>query len=279
MHQNILGMKPLKLTVIIVLLVLVTALAIIICKRNTSQPTDQQTVYSASKKDVSIEVNGTNRQYISYTPTRVTKLLVILHGGGGSYTKIDKSTELSVHLSDSDETILLYPNAVDENWNDGRLNTDGTTLRTTKDSEFIDQLITMFQNKYNISTRNTTLGGISNGAIFSNYYGCQTSRVGNVFSVVGSFPISNPRIQTCANSSVNSIISINSIVDPLVKFDGGSVGFRDNRGETESVVITREIWKNSGKNILTYDLKTEGHIWPKSELDATAILLNELKSS
>jgi poly(3-hydroxybutyrate) depolymerase len=246
-------------------------------KKPFKQATNNTKDYRALKTNIKTEVDGVQRQYYIFIPPNPSKLLVILHGGGGSYNKIDNSTELSDRLKTDSGVVLVYPDAIDKNWNDGRLDDTGKPLRNANDSEFITQIIDKYQSEYNISPQNTTLGGISNGAIFSNYYGCGASNVSKLFLVVGNMPVTDPFITNCANSSVQNILALNSKIDPIIKFDGGRVGLRGGLGEVLSVEKTSNIWSSSGKNIKNITLTQEGHVWPTEEVKATDLLLDLVK--
>jgi poly(3-hydroxybutyrate) depolymerase len=248
--------------------------------RNTEQKYQTQKIENAKlynqKISGSITTSEGTRKFSSYVPPSPTKLLLVLHGGGGSNDKIDQSTGLSKTFQNEDQTILVFPQAIDNNWNDGRVDNKGELLRKTDDLDFVDKLITQFQQDYNIETKNTTISGLSNGAIFSNYYGCNTNKVAKIFSVVGSFPISEPIIKGCSNSSVERILMVNSNNDRIVKNKGGNVGPM-NLGQTQSVDTAIAIWSNSGKSIKNYYLNKEGHVWPRDEIDASKLLLEFTK--
>ncbi|MGL4759459.1 MAG: hypothetical protein ACRCXZ_09045 [Patescibacteria group bacterium] len=221
----------------------------------------------------SIEVNGLIREYAIHTPEKPTKLLLVLHGGGGDFKRIDQLTALSPQLAKNKDVILVYPNAIDNNWNDSRIDENGILIRKTDDVEFINNLIKKYQKQYQIPTSQTTISGISNGAIFANLYGCNSNLVGKLYSVVGSFPITAQTISTCPTTSIKEVTIINSLADKMVKYSGGPVGFNGQRGSVMSVEDTRKIWQNSSVLINKITLNQEGHIWPKSEFDATEDLV------
>ena len=72
----------------------------------------------------SLPHNGLKRTYhlhipSSYRESIAAPLVVALHGGGGNGNKMAQLSGLSL-LSDENGFIVVYPDAVERHWNDGR---------------------------------------------------------------------------------------------------------------------------------------------------------------
>ena len=70
-----------------------------------------------------IDVNGVERDYLLHVPASYSRekpvpLVFSFHGGGGTSTVGERFTKFS-GLSDREGFIVVYPNALYKNWNDG----------------------------------------------------------------------------------------------------------------------------------------------------------------
>jgi polyhydroxybutyrate depolymerase len=194
-------------------------------------------------------IEGNQRQYYQYTPKNPQKLLIVMHGGATTYDTVANSTQLSVKLSENDGVVLVYPDAINKNWNDGRLNSDGSLLHKSNDIDFIAAIINDITNTYSIPTEQVTIGGISNGSIFSQYFACGGGKVGKVFGVVGSLPFTEAGDNlTCDKTNVKNVVLIHGTKDPLMPFSGGKIaglgGRVGNLGEVFSAEKTANLWKS-----------------------------------
>lgn len=261
--------------------------------------------------------SGQPRSYKYYAPDSPDKMLIVLHGGGGSFDQIDGTTNLSNKLKPEDKTILIYPNAIDKNWNDFRTN-DGNPLSSSSDNEFIAELTNTFRKKYNVTNTNVFYAGISNGAIFLHQFLCDRNDFGGFLSIVGSFPVTPLELQ-CSHQGNAEIVLFHGTADKLIPYNGGKVA-GGKRGEVESAEKTVGRWTNAlkctveveersqnikpdGTKLVTKDYRCEqglvthyiiengGHNWPDEEnnriinftgavsleVDATEVLLGMMK--
>ena len=101
---------------------------------------------------------GIKRTYMVHLPAAYTgdkslPLFIALHGGGGDGEKAEKISRIS-HQSNKEEFILVYPDAVGRNWNDGRAVKKYLSHRKNIDDVgFISALIDKLRNEYAIDTR------------------------------------------------------------------------------------------------------------------------------
>ncbi|MBZ0202000.1 MAG: hypothetical protein K8I03_03180 [Ignavibacteria bacterium] len=196
-----------------------------------------------------IVVDGIEREYILHIPknyegTALTPLVMVFHGGGGTASQIQGHTKFD-KLSDKENFMVVYPNAVDKNWNDGRI---GDKLPMDRDDvKFISVLIDTLSALYKIDTKRVFSTGISNGAFFSIYLAYKLStKILAIAPVCGSIPENLSK--DFKTEYPVSLLLINGTKDPLVKYDGGAVGFKDDesgRGTSIAAEWTIKIWQKN----------------------------------
>ncbi len=220
-----------------------------------------------------IIIDSLTRNYAVYEPKSVSKILILMHGGGGNYSKIVGNTKITEYFDINDNTLLIVPNGIDNNWNDERVTSNGSLVHKVDDEVFINNLIDIYAKKYSVNVTNIYLIGLSNGGIFTHNYACKHANVGNIFTVVGNFPVTSAPL-LCTTSNVNNVLMLNSPNDQVVPYEGGAVGgYRKAKGFVLSVTETVKIWQKNGV-VLQKDFSS-GHEWPMtSEINATNELFN-----
>lgn len=193
-----------------------------------------------------ILVDGVEREYILHIPEKIIQnkqpLVICLHGGGGNNKQMKRFVNFD-ELSDKEGFFVVYPNGQDKQWRDGRT-IEGVNF-IYDDVKFISCLIDSLASKYQIDTSRIFSTGISNGGFMSFALAYKLNE-----KILAIAPV-------CANISEAikdefkldkpvSLLLINGTDDPLVKYDGGAVGFGDmgNRGESISTDETIRMWKN-----------------------------------
>ncbi len=203
-------------------------------------------IYAADDITGKFTVDGLEREYILHLPknygSEPLPLVMVFHGGGGNAEQIKDHTKFN-KLADKENFIVVYPNAVDKNWNDGRI---GDKLPMDRDDvKFINMLLDTLIANYKVNSKRVFSTGISNGGFFSFYLALKLSnRILAIAPVAANIP-DNLKDSWKTESPV-SLLLINGTKDPLVKFDGGSVGFWEddggNRGKSISTSWTIKIW-------------------------------------
>ncbi len=206
-----------------------------------------------------ISVDGLDREYIlhlpkSYDGNAQLPLVMVFHGGGGTAKQMKSHSKFN-KLSDRENFIVVYPNAVDKNWSDGRI---GDKLPMQRDDvKFISNLIDTLSAKYKIDTRRVFSTGISNGGFFSFYLALKlSSKILAVAPVTANIP-ENLKDSYKPEFPV-SMLLINGTDDPLVKYDGGPVGFKSDeggRGTSLSTNETIEIWTRNNNCTLNSNVE------------------------
>jgi polyhydroxybutyrate depolymerase len=254
----------------------------------------------------SLSFGGLSRSYRIHIPPghdrRIPRpLLLVLHGGGGTGENMIKLTLGGFDkLADEEGFVVVYPDAVEKNWNDGR-NGDETGYRAHQekidDVGFIAALIDTLQKELNIDPRRVYVTGISNGAMMSYRLACELSaKIMAAAPVAGNVPQSIA--SGCAPARPVSILMISNTKDPLMPFTGGDVTgpfgkkklgqvlsaqqsialwvksnqcssvpqitAEPDRDPADGTRVRREIYSGGreGTEVILYAIEGGGHTWP-----------------
>jgi polyhydroxybutyrate depolymerase len=177
-------------------------------------------------------------------------LVIALHGRGGNGESMILVTRKGFNkLADKDGFFVVYPDGIELNWNDGRMDeeaNDRAHRENIDDVGFISALIDSMIKDYNIDPGRVYVTGISNGAIMSYRLACELSyKITAIAPVDGNIP--NMLLHECSPTRPVSVLAINNVNDPLVPFEGGdiySIFHRIKLGKVLSVNESVEFWVN-----------------------------------
>jgi polyhydroxybutyrate depolymerase len=213
------------------------------------------------------------RTFIIYIPSSYDKtvqlpLVIALHGRGANGASMIILTHKGFNkMADNDGFIMVYPDGIELNWNDGRMDeeaNDRAHRENIDDVGFLSALIDSMIKDYNIDPKRVYVTGISNGAIMSYRLACELSdKITAIAPVDGNIP--NLLFPECSPSEPVSVLSINNTDDPLVPFEGGYIyGIRKiNLGKVLSVNESIEFWVDRNKCSVTPDVTEEPDMDPK----------------
>lgn len=205
----------------------------------------QNAISDASPQKKEILSDGRKRSYwISIPPTcRTSKdcpMVFAFHGGGGEGRDMDQRLQLSKEANIR-KMILVLPNGVDKNWNDGRpeINAD------IDDVAFVEQILRDLAPLRSPQTP-VFLLGLSNGGQFVFRLACERRRT-QAFqafaTVVSNF--GEDLAKRCQPFSPLSGFVIFGDQDPIMPFHGGPIkgplGLKD-RGRVISADDTANLW-------------------------------------
>lgn len=220
----------------------------------------------------SIVFDGLNRTYLlhippSYDKTKPLPLLIALHGGGGTGKNMVKLSRGGLDkLSDKKGFVVVYPDGIEKQWNDGRTGEEVKSRahkENIDDVGFISTLIDKLIKKLNIDPKRVYITGMSNGAVMSYRLACElTEKIAAIAPVTGN--ISKNLYPHCSPSKPISVLAINNISDSLMPFTGGDItgpfGFK-KRGKVLSTTDTIRFWANhnncSKSPVITYEPDTD----------------------
>ncbi len=248
---------------------------------------------------IALSFGGYDRNYIIYVPAQLEArpaVIIQLHGGGGTAAgAIDVSKGRFNELAERDGFIVVYPNAIDKVWNDGRRSEFSTAyLEGVDDVGFIVQILEDLRERYDIDVDRTYATGMSNGGFMTTRLLCDRAdrfRGGAIVTAT----ISEDYLPDCMPSQPVGVIVFNGTADEIVPYDGGVIRvFNMERGliistrdfasfwrdrnqcslDTEIVQLTDAIDDNTtvsveiyngcsvGGAVEVYTIYGGGHTWP-----------------
>jgi polyhydroxybutyrate depolymerase len=246
------------------------------------------------------------RTFIFYIPSSYDRsvpvpLVIALHGRGVDGEGMILVTRKGFdRLADRDGFIVVYPDGIELNWNDGRKDEEADDRAHREDIDdvgFIAALTDKMVRDYNADPKRVYVTGISNGAIMSYRLACELShKIAAIAPVDGNIPLLF--IPECSPSRHIPVLAINNMNDPMVPFEGGEIHGHSGRkklGKVLSVdqsvgywvkkngcspvpVVTEEpdrdpedgtrvtskeyINENDGTEVILYIVDGGGHTWP-----------------
>jgi polyhydroxybutyrate depolymerase len=187
-----------------------------------------------------LEHDGYQRTFLIHVPTalskqRPTPLVFVFHGGGGNGEQTARLTHFD-READRQGFIVVFPNGLYKNWNDGRSpDVSREHQENIDDVGFIVAIIDTMRNVFTIDTRRIYATGISNGGFFSHYLAARRSDlIAAIAPVSGGIAIPFDRV--FHPSKPVSVLIIQGTKDPLVPYGGGGV----LRGRRGSLIPTEE---------------------------------------
>lgn len=203
-----------------------------------------------------LDYNGSTRTYRLYTPKAPPKslaLLLVLHGGGGSGSGMEALTLGQFNrIADREGAVVVYPDGVDRNWNDGR--NDSRTLSAgqaaDKDSDdvgFLRMLVLRVAAQQPVNRKRIYATGISNGGLMAFRLGCDAADVFAAIAPVAA-NLSVELARDCHPTRMISIAMINGTDDPMMPWLGGEIkkGLGTRHGEVLSAQESFEHWAEFG---------------------------------
>lgn len=188
---------------------------------------------------------GRNRSFLLHIPEKVrgrenVPLVFVLHGGGGTPRSVASLTGFS-NLADEEGFIVVYPQAVNRHWNDGREVKRFLSHREKVDDVgFIGVLIDTLVPELGVDSSRIYAVGISNGGMMCHRLGIKLShRLAAFASVAASLP---EKLTDKKTQMPISALMVNGTADPVVPFEGGGVGLFASRGRVVSVAQAIEFW-------------------------------------
>lgn len=176
-----------------------------------------------------LRVNGEARSYRLYVPANVAAhpslpLILVLHGGGGAGVSMVGMTKGSFHtVADREGALIVYPDALNNNWNDGRddfLSKSHTAQ--VDDVGFLRALVKDLGQRFPVDPARVYATGASNGGMMSIRLACDAADLfAAVAPVIGSMPVGLS--ETCKPARPIGVVMMNGTEDRLVPYDGGFV--------------------------------------------------------
>jgi len=166
-------------------------------------------------------------------------VIVFLHGGGGMLNGVELAQRVGMAESaPGRDYVLLAPDALDQNWNDGRSEIAGGI----DDVGFIRAMLGDLQRRARIDRERIFATGASNGGMMSFRLGCEASDLFRAIApVIASMSVD--LVRSCSPEKGVSVLMIQGTADTLMPYGGGPVAARfGSRGSVVSSEQTLELW-------------------------------------
>lgn len=175
---------------------------------------------------VSINHGGRDRDYRIHLPrgydrSKSVPLVMMLPGGGGTSDQASRMGMTSV--SDENGFVVVYPNAINKHWNDGRQSQRYAEQdQDVDDVAFLSVVVEKVCREHYVDRRRIFVTGLSNGGFMSQRMVIEKS---DLFAAAGIViaTMGEPLSKRFKPKYPVSILFMNGTKDPLVPYDGGEV--------------------------------------------------------
>lgn len=202
----------------------------------------------------SIISSDIKRNYLLHIPqiykkqNKTRPLIFVFHGGGSKAENILHYSKFN-QLANKENFIVVYPNAIDKNWNDGRgVRKFQSHRENIDDAQFVFDMIKQVKKSYKINKIFIT--GISNGGMFTQYLAIKyPQHFKAAASVVGGMP--KKITWHLKKKQAIPFLLMAGTKDPIMPYNGGGVGFMGFRGKIISMPKTIDLWVQINKTHAT----------------------------
>jgi polyhydroxybutyrate depolymerase len=159
----------------------------------------------------------------SKLPAEPKAVVFVLHGGGGADAQeMARRTGMN-HIADREDFIVVYPQGIDGQWNDGRGKTfrRPTDNRDVDDVRFISAVIDELVGKKLADPSRVYVMGLSNGGMMTHRLGIELGhRLAAIAPVIANLP---ENIATQKPTRPLPVLIMNGTDDPMMPWNGGPV--------------------------------------------------------
>jgi polyhydroxybutyrate depolymerase len=173
-------------------------------------------------------------------------ILFHLHGGGGTGKGTPGLTYGRFNrIADREGFIVVYPDAVDKNWNDGRTEHLKPENQDVDDVGFITEIVKRLKETYAIDADRIFTTGMSNGGFMSSRLLCDRADIFRGGAILTA-SLAEDYLPKCNPEKPVAVLVMNGTDDPLVPYEGGDVKvfkFGKSRGRVISNDDFVAFWK------------------------------------
>lgn len=193
----------------------------------------------------SIESKGRQRKFMVSAPEMLlpgAMLLIALHGSTQRGSIMRRTSEFD-RLLDDENLVVLYPDAVDGIWKDGRDDDGGVD-----DVAFIADLVEYAATEFGIDRDRAFLAGVSNGGFMTQRVMCHRPELFRAAAAVIS-NMGSDIANGCDPEQVRSMFLLAGTTDPVVPFAGGYVKRVDGSQYKGSILSFEDSvghWRSKG---------------------------------
>lgn len=178
-------------------------------------------------QSLDLDINGDQRFFDvrlpqNYDPQAVSPLLLVLHGGSGSSSRMEFLSGWT-EAATAKGYIVVYAEGVDGDWNDGRnIHSTRAARENVDDVKFLNELIDKMAGRYRIDREHVYLTGFDSGGMMALRFACQESaRVGAVAVVDALLP--QEAMEWCTHREPVPAMFIVQKDSPVTLFNGGEL--------------------------------------------------------
>ena len=188
----------------------------------------------SEQKTINITFDGVARNFIVYLPSGYNNsgkmpLIFAIHGGSGTPEGMINIANFKT-IADRDKVVLVYPEGVQKNWNDGR--PTAPNQLGINDVGFFNQMCDYMINNYSVDAKKIYATGISNGGFMSTRLGCELSNRIAAIAVNAATIEATTIAPNCKPNRPVPALYIHGTTDPLVPFLGGQITAGGTAGGT-----------------------------------------------
>jgi polyhydroxybutyrate depolymerase len=192
-----------------------------------------------------VEFQGRQRTFKIYRPSSAPfhpAVVFVFHGTSSPGHGVDNIVSITHfdRVAERHHFLVIFPEAVEGNWNDGRRNEDAVANREgVDDIGFVDRILGYLKTRWKIDSRKVYATGYSNGAIFVQYLAAERSSwIAAIAPVCGTMAVHS--FQSFHPPYPVSVLEIHGTNDPVVPYTGGAIAYE--KGQVLSVSQCISIW-------------------------------------
>ncbi len=247
----------------------------------------------------SLSFGGRERTYRLYVPSQLAArvpLLLVLHPALFDGVSMEAITARSFDQHGNQAgALIVYPDGIDQHWNDGREGIATTAAREhIDDVGFLRTLVAVLSARYPVDTERVFVTGFSNGGMMTLRLACEATDVFRGFVAVAA-SLSEELAARCQPQVARRVALIDGTADGLVPYGGGGVGalgitrgrvvgaeatfdaFRKLAGcsgagseplpgktprDRTDVIVHRATGCPADRPVVLFEIKGGGHAWP-----------------
>ena len=192
---------------------------------NDDEYTNQYTEIQYGLSEHLVKFQGIEREFMMYIPEEYnhdspSPLMFVFHGFGGSNNMVMYYSDFN-SISERENFIVVYPQG-SSLWGSSHWNVGGFTNGSEVDDvAYVDFLIGLISQQYNVNSDRLYATGMSNGGFFSFLLACQLSeKIAAIASVTGS--MTTDTFENCDPLKEVPVMQIHGTDDSIVTYNGNT---------------------------------------------------------